>query len=129
MAVGYSIPRSPRGSCRASGHVPQDSFVERVCDNLGSYTIAVLVVASSYCLDGHPRMEAPFIVFFLVASAWAIAIALLSRPESSATAHCCVVQYCSVWPSSKPVCTMLTGRRSLSRGLHRKNGGETGDVA
>ncbi|MGC1676112.1 MAG: hypothetical protein WA740_01160, partial [Candidatus Binataceae bacterium] len=32
-------------------------------------------------LEWSAGIEAPFVVFFLVASAWAITIALLSRPE------------------------------------------------
>src|ERR1700675_2153997 len=45
-------------------------------------TIAVLVVASIILLGWSSTIEAPFVVFFLVASAWAITIAVLSRPEA-----------------------------------------------
>ena len=44
-------------------------------------TIAVLIVASIVLLEWSSTIEAPFIVYFLVTSAWAITIALLSRPE------------------------------------------------
>ena len=44
-------------------------------------TIAFLVVASIVFLRWSSTIEAPFIVYFLVASAGAITIALLSRPE------------------------------------------------
>jgi hypothetical protein len=43
--------------------------------------IAVLVIASIVLLEWSSRIEAPFVVYFLVASAWSITIALLSRPE------------------------------------------------
>lgn len=43
--------------------------------------ITALVGVSVLLLEWSARMEAPFVVFFLVASAWAIAIALLSRSE------------------------------------------------
>jgi hypothetical protein len=46
------------------------------------FALAVLVVASILLLEHAARMAAPFVAFFLVASAWAIAIALLSRPEA-----------------------------------------------
>jgi hypothetical protein len=39
--------------------------------------------ASFLLLERAARMEAPFVVFFLVASAWAIAIAVLARRESA----------------------------------------------
>src|ERR1700676_2330991 len=42
---------------------------------------AVLVIASVVFLEWSSTIEAPFVVYFLIASAWAIAIALLSRPE------------------------------------------------
>jgi len=45
-------------------------------------TIAVLVVASVILLGWSSTIEAPFVVFFLVASAWAIIIAVLSGPEA-----------------------------------------------
>ena len=45
-------------------------------------TIAVLVVASVILLGWSSTIEAPFVVFFLVASAWAITVAVLSRPEA-----------------------------------------------
>ncbi len=44
-------------------------------------TIAVLVVASILLLGWSSAIEAPFIIFFLVATAWATTIAVLSRPE------------------------------------------------
>src|SRR3984957_12090935 len=44
-------------------------------------TIAVLIIASVVLLRWSSSIEAPFIVYFLVASAGAITIALLSRPE------------------------------------------------
>src|SRR6202040_417565 len=44
-------------------------------------TIAFLVVASIVFLRWSSTIEAPFIVYFLVASAGAITIALPSRPE------------------------------------------------
>jgi hypothetical protein len=43
--------------------------------------IAVLVVASIALLEWSSSIEAPFIVYFLVASASSMTIALLSRPE------------------------------------------------
>jgi hypothetical protein len=45
-------------------------------------TIAVLVVASVILLGWSSTIEAPFVVYFLVASAWAITVAVLSRPEA-----------------------------------------------
>ena len=39
------------------------------------------MVASIVLLEWSSTIEAPFILYFLVASAWAIAIALLSPPE------------------------------------------------
>ena len=44
--------------------------------------VAVLVVASIVLIGWSSWIEAPFIVYFLVASAWATTIALLSRPEA-----------------------------------------------
>src|SRR5580704_16599247 len=44
--------------------------------------VAVLVVASIVLNGWSSRIEAPFVVYFLVASAWAATIALLSRPEA-----------------------------------------------
>lgn len=44
--------------------------------------IAVLVIASILLLEWSSTIEAPFIVYFLVASAWAITITLLSSPEA-----------------------------------------------
>src|SRR5271154_1096733 len=43
--------------------------------------IAVLIVASVVFLVWSSTIEAPFIVYFLVASAWSIAVATLSRRE------------------------------------------------
>ena len=43
--------------------------------------IAILVIASVVFLEWSSTIEAPFIVYFLVASVWSITIALLSRPE------------------------------------------------
>lgn len=45
------------------------------------FALAVVVVASILFLEWSARMEAPFVVFFLVACAWTITIALLSRSE------------------------------------------------
>ena len=44
-------------------------------------TIAVLLLASIVLIEWSSTIEAPFVVFFLVASAWAITIAVLSRRE------------------------------------------------
>jgi hypothetical protein len=44
--------------------------------------VAVLVVASIVLTGWSSWIEAPFIVYFLVAGAWAATIALLSRPEA-----------------------------------------------
>jgi len=44
-------------------------------------TIAALIVASFVLLRSSSTIEAPFIVYFLVASAWAITIVLFSLPE------------------------------------------------
>src|SRR5260370_18687406 len=45
------------------------------------FSLAVIVVASIVLLEWSATIEAPFIVFFLVACAWTITIALLSSSE------------------------------------------------
>src|SRR5260370_37178744 len=45
------------------------------------FTLSVVTVASILLLEWSARMDAPFVVFFLVASAWTITIALLSGSE------------------------------------------------
>src|SRR5579862_4241049 len=45
-------------------------------------TIAVLGVASVALIVWSSTIEAPFVVLFLVVSAWAITVAVLSRPEA-----------------------------------------------
>jgi hypothetical protein len=45
------------------------------------FSVAIVVLASILLLEWSASMEAPFIVFFLVAFAWTITIALLSSSE------------------------------------------------
>jgi hypothetical protein len=58
--------------------------------------LAVSLVASFLLLKRAARMEAPFAVFFLLASAWAIAIAVMSRrePLRSGALLCSSVLFC-----------------------------------
>ena len=60
------------------------------------FASVAFVGASFLLLVLTARMEAPFVVFFLVASAWAIAIAVLSRRESLRTGAllCSSVLFC-----------------------------------
>src|SRR6202034_3584544 len=63
------------------------------------YLLLALVasIAASFLLLEHAtRMDTTFVVFFLVASAWAIAIAVLSRRESSRSGAllCSSVLFC-----------------------------------
>src|SRR5277367_1258750 len=44
--------------------------------------VAVLAIASIALIGWSSSLEAPFIIYFLVAGAWAATIALLSRPEA-----------------------------------------------
>jgi hypothetical protein len=58
--------------------------------------LAAFISVSFLLLEHATRMDAPFVVFFLVASAWAIAIAAISRRESlrNGASFCSSVMFC-----------------------------------